>query len=572
MSIRLSITLLVCLALVVRGNLDAASPRVKTPVGKLKGYYKTSPNGRQYEAYEGIPYAYPPVGKLRFQPPRVLPPWIGELSATALGSPCHQLTPIATDGAQIIGSEDCLYLNIYVPVREKTAPKAPMPVLFWIHGGAFQFGSGSDTGPDYLMDYDVIFVTINYRLGPFGFLSTEDEVVPGNMGLKDQSMALQWVSDNIEWFGGDPQKLTLVGMSAGGASVHYHYLSPMSAGLFQGGISISGTAFDCWSQTEASLSKAKQISEMMGCPTINTRDMIRCLKYRPANVVTETVFFFFFFFYIPFTPFGPVVEKAGDIRFIDRTPIEIINSGNVQDVPWITSTVSEEGLYPIATFYNKENVLKNLNDNWDNISPILFDFNYTVPEEKHIEISRLIREHYFGAGTVDKANLKQLIQLASDRFFVYDSENAARTQAAVNQKPVWYYYYSYRGTNSLANFLSHSNDNYGVAHGDDVFIIVKTLWMNPISQDDYNMQKHLIDMWLSFAINGTPNVAGVEWSQVDPSKKEFQYLHLANPTKIYMDSNANFGEREFWDSIDLNENKLQNKTYKQENINIKMEL
>lgn len=120
-----------------------------------------------------------------------------------------------------------------------------------------------------------------------GFLSTQDDVVSGNMGLKDQSMALRWVHDNIKSFGGDQKKITLVGLSAGGASVHYHYLSPMSAGLFQNGISFSGTALVCWAQTENPLEKAKKLGALMGCPTDSPKDMVKCLKSRPGRVLVQ---------------------------------------------------------------------------------------------------------------------------------------------------------------------------------------------------------------------------------------------------------------------------------------------
>jgi carboxylesterase type B len=107
------------------------------------------------------------------------------------------------------------------------------------------------------------------------------------MGLKDQSMALRWVHDNIESFGGNPNKITLIGVSAGGASVHYHYLSPLSAGLFQNGISFSGTALLCWAQTENSLERAKKLGAIMGCPTDNTTVMIQCLRHRPPRSLAQ---------------------------------------------------------------------------------------------------------------------------------------------------------------------------------------------------------------------------------------------------------------------------------------------
>lgn len=122
-----------------------------------------------------------------------------------------------------------------------------------------------------------------------GFLSTEDDVVPGNMGLKDQSMALRWVHDNVEYFGGDPKRITLGGLSAGGASVHYHYMSPLSVGLFQRGVSMSGTALNCWSQTENALEKAKKLATLLGCPTNSTETLVNCLRYRPARSVIDAV-------------------------------------------------------------------------------------------------------------------------------------------------------------------------------------------------------------------------------------------------------------------------------------------
>ncbi|XP_014477484.1 PREDICTED: venom carboxylesterase-6-like [Dinoponera quadriceps] len=552
-------TALLCFGLAVCVNSDETAPRIKIPLGGLKGYYKTSQNGRRYEAYEGIPYALPPVGELRFKPPQRTTPWVGELPATKFSSPCIQRTQIPYDPMERVeGAEDCLYLNIYVPVREKSQNKTPLPVLFWIHGGAFQFGAGMMTGAKYLMDHDVILVTINYRLGPLGFLSTEDDVVPGNMGLKDQSMALRWVSENIESFGGDSKRITLSGMSAGGASVHYHYLSRMSAGLFQGGISISGTAFLCWTQTENASEKAKKMGALMGCSTTNTRDMIDCLRQRPAHVIVEDASEFMTFFYNPFTPFGPVPEKFGDSPFIDRKPVEIVNSGDVQDIPWITSVVSEEGLYPVAEFIYDDSYLKQLNDNWDVIGPEFLDFNYTIPREKHVETVRRVKKHYFGAKSIDRANTEALIKMAGDRFFVVDSEKAARMQARVNQNPVWYYYYSYKSMHSLSDILAGKKiDDYGVSHGDDVFLILDTAWIDPtIKKEDNDMQRILIDIWVSFATNGIPKVPGVKWPRLDPTKKELNYLHIESPTKINMDSCANLGEKEFWNSINFNENKL----------------
>ena len=160
-------------------------------------------------------------------------------------------------------------------------------MVYWIYGGAFQYSTLGGSEPKFLIDHDVIFVSANYRHGSLGFLSTEDDVVPGNMGLKDQAMSIKWISENIEYFGGDSKRITLTGLSAGGASVHYHYLSPMTAGLFHSGISFSGTAFDCWTQAKKSRSKAIKLAKMMDCPTSNIKEMVRCLKTRPAHDIVD---------------------------------------------------------------------------------------------------------------------------------------------------------------------------------------------------------------------------------------------------------------------------------------------
>ncbi len=137
------------------------------------------------------------------------------------------------------------------------------------------------------MNKDVIFVSFNHRHGVLGFLSTEDEVVAGNMGLKDQVMVLRWVKHHIRAFGGDSNKVTLFGSSSGGASVHYHYLSPMTTGLFHRGISLSGTALMPWAQAQASREKALILGKLMNCTTNDVKEMVQCLRDKPARLLFE---------------------------------------------------------------------------------------------------------------------------------------------------------------------------------------------------------------------------------------------------------------------------------------------
>ncbi|XP_035787947.1 venom carboxylesterase-6-like [Anopheles albimanus] len=148
------------------------------------------------------------------------------------------------------GTEDCLYLNVFVTQRSTFDNAGLLPVMFYIHGGAFSRGAASTATRDpvrLMTTRRVIVVTIQYRLGVLGFLSTGDLSASGNFGMKDQVLALRWVQKNIRAFGGDPQLVTIFGESAGGASVQYHMLSPVSRGLFQRAISMSGSALSLWS-------------------------------------------------------------------------------------------------------------------------------------------------------------------------------------------------------------------------------------------------------------------------------------------------------------------------------------
>ena len=227
--------------------LPAAAQTVRTADGSVRG---ATANG--VSVFKGIPFAAAPVGDLRWRAPQPAKPWTGVRDATKFGADCVQVTPpfAAAMGAVSAKSEDCLFLNVWRPANAK--PGAKLPVMVWIYGGAFLFGSGA------LPTYDgtafakqgVVLVTLNYRLGRFGFfahpaLSAEHpEEAKGNYAFMDQIAALKWVRQNIAAFGGNPGNVTIFGESAGGVSVHNLLVSPLSRGLFHKAISESGGARD----------------------------------------------------------------------------------------------------------------------------------------------------------------------------------------------------------------------------------------------------------------------------------------------------------------------------------------
>jgi para-nitrobenzyl esterase len=178
------------------------------------------------------------------------------------------------------GQEDCLFLTVYTPGLPSPGPALTelRPVMLWIHGGAFTFGDGSGD-PEFLLDDDVVFVSLQYRLGALGFLAVEGSpVLPGNLGLKDQQEAMRWIQRNIAAFGGDPWKVTLFGESAGAISVHAHVLSPAAHGLFRAGILHSGTALLYYERiVQRKTEKLGQgVLDKLGCG--GAVDVLACLQ------------------------------------------------------------------------------------------------------------------------------------------------------------------------------------------------------------------------------------------------------------------------------------------------------
>jgi para-nitrobenzyl esterase len=215
----------------------------------------------------GIPYAAPPQGALRFRPPAEVQPWSGVRDATAFAPACIQAK---TDYVkEQVGSEDCLYLNVYVP---KASSTAPLPVMVWFHGGGFMNGSGNAFDGRYLAQTArAIVVTVNYRLGPFGWLALDSLAAEardgstGNYGLLDNIAALKWVQRNIVAFGGDSQRVTIFGQSAGGEQVFAMLASPYAAGLFQRAISMSAPAGLSLPDVAKAQARRKRFLADLGC-------------------------------------------------------------------------------------------------------------------------------------------------------------------------------------------------------------------------------------------------------------------------------------------------------------------
>lgn len=309
-------------------GLDRGSVHIAD--GRLEGAAASG-----YVLFQGIPYAAPPLGALRWQPPAPVTPWVGVRDATIPRPRCVQDTS-RDPGWGRKTSEDCLTLNVWVP-----AGAVGLPVMFWIHGGAFINGSGELYGSRWMATKGrVIVVTVNYRLGAPGFLAHPD-VGDGNYGLADQQAALRWVHDNIGAFGGDPAKVTIAGESAGAMSVCDHLVSPASAGLFRAAIIQSGPC-----QAQADLASARRESlryaARVGCA--DPADTARCLRELPAAKLDQPPWF-----YRIGSDWltGPVTGTPT----LPANPVAMIRDGKAAKVPVLVGTTADEFTLFVALQY-----------------------------------------------------------------------------------------------------------------------------------------------------------------------------------------------------------------------------
>ncbi|KAL0125895.1 hypothetical protein PUN28_004753 [Cardiocondyla obscurior] len=252
----------------------------------------------------------------------------------------------------IVGEEDCLFLNVYTPVLDKAACKA---VMVWFHGGMFNHGLGDDIffGPDFLIEQGVVLVTLNYRLGAIGFLNTGDKSAPGNAGLKDQVMALKWVKDNIHYFGGCPNRVTIFGEDAGGSSVQFHMMSPMSDGLFNKAILQSGSAVNTWAMAYDARDVAFKLGEKLDIETSDPVELVAKLaEFSPKELIAASNDLAFLKNAMNgrTEAFIPSVEAdIGQEIFLPADPWTLLKSGKIADVPVMAGFTADESSFYVQS-------------------------------------------------------------------------------------------------------------------------------------------------------------------------------------------------------------------------------
>ncbi|XP_015374788.1 PREDICTED: esterase FE4-like isoform X2 [Diuraphis noxia] len=415
--------------------------------GALRGFQnKTLLSNKPYVSFLGIPYAKPPVNDLRFKAPVKHPGWSGVLEAVSEGDKCMQYA-YSTDN--IIGSEDCLYLNVLVPQNEQNGQLA---VMIFIHGGAFNFGCGSvnEHSPDYLLDENVIVVMLNYRLNVLGFLNLDIDECPGNMGLKDQLFAIKWIKANIAAFGGDADNITIFGESAGSASVHCLMLSSQSTGLFQKAIMQSGCAFNPWALNENHRISAIKLAKNLGCLSNDPEKIAKYLRnvsaidlVKGSKFKDETDFLSY--------KFIPSIESdTVSNRFLPAHPEQLVN--NITPVPVIIGLNNMEGIIALNEYR-----LSQFSDDrtTDEISKLLKN-RYST------EIITKIKEFYFNKSNIESetTKLEHICHLHSDILFVKDFYRGFNNFLNQDVTPIYKYEFKFDGElNAIKNMIFATRPN-----------------------------------------------------------------------------------------------------------------
>ncbi|XP_076059197.1 juvenile hormone esterase-like [Oratosquilla oratoria] len=524
-------------AMVAVVNADDVDVVVDIHQGRLSGVAEETLKGRRYYAFRSIPYARPPVGPLRFKDPEPAEGWPETRDASSYPPRCVQTLAegLILEKVIVDGDEDCLYLNVYTP---ETTTHRKYPVMVFIHGGAFSSGHSSPYGPTLLLDHDVILVVLQYRLGIFGFLSTEDFVIPGNFGLKDQTLALRWIHKNIAFFGGDPEMVTLIGESAGAASLMIQMLVPQAKGLFARGIIQSGSALHDWALGDSHARYSRRIGQTVNCPIDEgSENYLKCMQEVPADLLLHTVADLRKFFFLP----AHLLPRV-DGTYLRDHPAKLVERGQYHKVPVLAGTTAHEGALFTNYVYRWDERRRRYADDITLVAMSLL-LDEELPEVQE-EIVRKVLDHYVGEFKIDNDTADAVTQIISDGDF-----NVAQDITVLllsRHQPVYYYELRHRGQLSFGDYANTTFSRRWVQHADELFYLFGSKRMRSGDREkDLRLSDNMTSLWTNFAKTGNPtpdDTLGFKWD----STKETSLRHLVLQPKPFMEDDFRKEIRDFW--------------------------
>jgi para-nitrobenzyl esterase len=477
------------------------SVRVQTDKGEVEGAYTAD---HQVIAFKGIPYAAPPIGDLRWKPPQPAAKWKRTLPAKDFGNHCIQSNSypdmVFHDPSP---SEDCLTLNVWAPAKAK---RGSLPVMVWIYGGGFLSGGTSENRQDgqFLAHRNVVIVSMNYRLGIFGFfvhpeLTAESpHHASGNYGLLDQAAALAWVNANITAFGGDPNNVTIFGESAGSTSVSALMASPLARGLFTKAIGESGSAFPGPDRPNDSRATLENRDGAFAQTAYNTSSLADLRKLSADDILRGAT--------AKTTPPPPRFGISVDGYFLPDSVPKIYAAGHQAHVPLLAGWNADEA---------RDQVIR-------------------AKTPTTIETFKATAQTQFGAKAEDflavypaSSDAEAVLSagnFAGDKFIAFSTWRWLEAQVATGQSPV----YRYR-----LDLGSPGDDNHaailGAFHSDDIEYVFGTLDSRPGAKwrpEDRALSEQIGSYWTNFARNGDPNATGLPTWPTYNEKGGWQVMHL----------------------------------------------
>ncbi|XP_074546540.1 bile salt-activated lipase-like [Halichoeres trimaculatus] len=493
--------LLVAVAVLLETVSAASLDVVYTEGGMVKGDSIRIGLFRRMDVFRGIPFADVPG---RFQKPQRHPGWDGVLKATEFKPRCMQVNLLMSETR---GSEDCLYLNIWVP-HDKSVSR-DLPVMVWIYGGGFL--AGGSMGANFLDNYlydgqeiadrgNVIVVTLGYRVGTLGFLSTGDSDLPGNYGLWDQQAAIAWVHRNIRSFGGDPDNVTIFGESAGGASVNFQTLTPHNKGLFKRAISQSGVALSPWAINENPGNFAKEIAQKVNCPT--DASMAACLKMTDPQALTLAGGLS-----IISSPDNPLVNNlllspVVDGDFLPDEPSKLFH--NAAEVDYIIGVNDMDG--HVFTAVDVPSINSHLVDTpIEDVRRLLAAYTKEGGQTASDEAFATYTNSW-GQNPNKETIKRTIVDIGTDYIFLIPSQAALYLHAA-NASTSRTYSYFFSQPNRMGGIGKPYPSWMGADHADDLQYVFGKPFTTPLGYwpSHRDVSRYMINYWTNFAKTGDPN-------------------------------------------------------------------
>ncbi|XP_073953927.1 venom carboxylesterase-6-like [Choristoneura fumiferana] len=502
-------------------------------------------------------------------PPKSHQGWQGTYEGHIKKPTCLQYNSRGRNGEPrgLSGSEDCLYLNIFTPSLQGTAP-----VVVFDYNDNFRTGFNStDTySPDFFLEEEVIVVTVSYRVDILGYLTTEDDVIPPNAGLKDFILALEWIKENIKQFGGDPNRVTLMGSRGGAALAHTLLYSEKAKGLFSGVIMQSGTAFEAVYFSKRARQKALQLAEVFDINTDDTRHILEELQKIDAEIVfmkqvdiidNEDMLKY----QMSIFPFSPIVETDTPDAVLTALPE---NSKVINDVPILVGMNSREGLDLVSHYIFEPRLLEQTERDFLIHFPIRAGFRFDRNSSIYKDVEKEIIDFYLKDGTLYYGNILEYAVYVSDLLHNYALDYTVRSFSKDLSSSLFYYMFDYRGMlNENSEFMArrarNSMGNWGATVGDEICYLhlCKRIQKNyneliklVSEQTEIKVLKKMVRMWTNFIKTGNPTpkqkdsaLKDLIWEPVNKESEDSQYLHITKKPRMKVNP---LGERRiFWEQF-----------------------